>query len=50
MGQKRGPKPGAKIKPLTDRDRWNASKKSRATDDDFEWKMVGRVLKLVKKK
>jgi hypothetical protein len=49
MAQKRGPKPGAKIKPLSDRDKWNARKKSRGTDDDVVWKVVKGVLKPFKK-
>lgn len=48
MPKKSGPKPGAKIKGLTDRDRWNAGKKSREADG--EWKVVRGVLRLVKKK
>lgn len=48
--QKRGPKPGGKIKPLSDREKWNAGRKTRGTDDDFEWKVIRGVLKLVKKK
>lgn len=43
-----GPKPGAKIKKLTDQDKWNASKKSRAAEG--EWRVVRGVLRLVKKK
>lgn len=50
MAQKRGPKPGAKIKPLSDRDRFVAGKKSRGTDDDVVWKVVGGILKPFKKK
>ena len=50
MPKKSGPKPGAKIKPLSDRDRWNAGKKSRGTGDDGEWKVIRGVLRLVKKK
>lgn len=46
MGAKRGPK----IKPLSGRDKFNAGRKTRGTDDDFEWKVVKGILKLVKKK
>lgn len=45
MGAKRGPK----IRPLTDREKHNAGRKTRGTDDGFEWKLVKGVMKLVKK-
>lgn len=48
MPAKRGPKPGGKIKPLSDRDKFVAGKKSRGTDDG-EWKVVRGVLRFVTK-
>ena len=48
MPKKRDPRAGGKIKALTDRDRFNAGRKSREADG--EWKVVKGVLKLVKKK
>jgi hypothetical protein len=50
MPKRRDPRAGGKIKDLTDRDKFNAGKKSRSTDDDFEWKVVRGILKLVKKR
>ena len=47
MTQKRGPKPGAKIKKLTARDKFVAKGKGRGTGDG-EWKLVKGVWKLVK--
>lgn len=49
MAEKRGPKPGAKIKPLSKRDQWNAGKKSRGSDDGV-WKVVGGIRKFFPKK
>lgn len=37
---KRGPKAGGKIKPLTDRDRFNAEKDSRGTGKGH-WEVIG---------
>lgn len=46
---RRGPKGGPKINPLSARDKHNASRKTRGTGDDFEWRIVKGILKLVKK-
>lgn len=35
---------------VTNRDKFNAGRKTRGTDDDFEWKLVKGVMQLVKKK
>ena len=50
MAKRRDPRAGGKIKPLSDRDKFNAGKKSRGTADDGEWKVIRGVLRLVKKK
>lgn len=49
MPKKSGPKPGAKIKPLSDRDKWNAGKKSRGLDDDTVFEVVRGILRPKKK-
>jgi len=47
---RRGPKGGPKIKPLSAKDKHNASRKTRGIDDDTVWKLVGGILRPVKKK
>lgn len=49
MPKKPGRRPGAKIKDLTDRDKFVSKRKSNGTEDG-DWKVVKGILKFVPKK